>query len=49
MRKFPNLLQRELDDNEFNIFTYKVGVTKITDSRSDDWIYWHFGYNHSYL
>jgi uncharacterized metal-binding protein len=22
-----------------------VHVTKITGSRSDDWIYWHFGYN----
>jgi hypothetical protein len=22
-----------------------VRVTKITGSSSDDWIYWHFGYN----
>jgi hypothetical protein len=22
-----------------------VHVTKITGSRLDDWIYWHFGYN----
>jgi hypothetical protein len=22
-----------------------VRVTKITGSRSDDWIYWHVGYN----
>jgi hypothetical protein len=28
-----------------NIVTYRmVGVTKITDPSSDDWIYWHFGY-----
>jgi hypothetical protein len=31
-----------------HIFTCKgVRVTKITGSRSDDWIYWHFGYNRS--
>jgi hypothetical protein len=24
-------------------------VTKITSSSSDDWIYYHFGYNHSQL
>jgi hypothetical protein len=29
-----------------NIFTCRVvRVTIITDSSSDDWFYWHFGYN----
>jgi hypothetical protein len=23
----------------------RVRVTKLTSSSSDDWIYWHFGYN----
>jgi hypothetical protein len=31
-----------------NIVTYRVvRVTKLTDSSSDDWIYWHFGYKFS--
>jgi hypothetical protein len=30
---------------DLNIVTCKwVRVTKIKGSRSDDWIYWHFGY-----
>jgi hypothetical protein len=31
---------------EYNTATCMgVGVTKITGSSSDDWIYWHFGYS----
>jgi hypothetical protein len=36
----------ELQGSFKHIVTYRVVcVTKLTGSSSDDWIYWHFGYN----
>jgi hypothetical protein len=40
------IVQKYVSD-EYFVTRRVVRVTKITGSRSDDWIYWHFGYNPS--